>query len=709
MAVVVVRLFAGAQVSAQALPVAGLVPGDWHRITEWADSLADSVSVREVVEAAVELGRPDRAADLLARHGDMLDPALRLDLAGRISALKGEWLTAARAFHAAAVLGDSLRSGVRFARSGDAFARADLLDSALDAYRSARTHLPELAGWLAVREAALTDDTVRADSLLALAPPAAWRMVLRIRARERLLLGDLLAAESLLRAAELEGEAAELAMARGDTATARRYAADAATGSDTADVRRAVALLSEETPPAQPQEALAAAQGASTLREPRLAAAFAAQAVRLGDSSATTLVRWGEALEQIGQRREALRVYQLAGDSAGFQLARARLRLGERQAGAAALRQFAERHPTDPLAADALYLAADAVNDSRLLRDVVGRWPTSGAASRARLRLAQGRLDAKDTAAAIPFLEDEVRHQPAGMRARYLLGRAELAVHDRVAGRTVLTALAHEDSLGYYGAVAREAVGGAAPTIAPALPSRPTPLVDTVLRQLDLLDAAGFADETRALVSSLLARDWDDPHAMLDLAEGFVDRHRGGEAIRLGYAAAQRIGLNHPRVLRAVFPWPNRALVEAEARANGLDPYLVAGLIRQESWFSPAAHSRAGAVGYMQLLPSTARDVAARAHVPWTDAWLVVPDANMHLGCRHLGGLLARYDGNVATALAAYNAGARPADRWRRTARGATAVAFVEEIGYPETQDYVRAVIRNRLLYRWLYPPADGP
>jgi soluble lytic murein transglycosylase len=704
--VVVARLVAGGVASAQTLPVPSRVPGEWHRVTEWADSLADSASVREVIEAAVELGKADRAADLLARHGDVLDPALRLELAGRVAASTGDWLAAAHAFHASALLGDVATSGLRFARSGDAFARADQPDSALEAYERARRQLPDIDGWLAVREAALTNDTAQADSLLALAPPAAWRRVLRIRARGQVLLGNLPAAESLLEAAELGGEAAELAIARGDTVTARRYAAQAAAGSDTADIRRAIALLGEESPPAYPKEALAAARGASALRNPRLAATFAGQAVRLGDSSAATLVEWGTWLERIGRRREAVRVYRLVGDSAAFELARARLRLGERQAAVVALRQFAERDSTDRRAPDALYLAAAATGSDRLFREVIDRWPNGGAASRARLRLAQARLDARDTAAAIPYLEDEVRRQrTVAARARYLLGRAQLAVRDREAGRATLTSLAQDDSLGYYGAVAREIVGGAAPAIAPSPMRTPSPWVETALRQLDLLKTAGFDSDAGELVTSLLARGWDDPQEMLDLAEGFVARGRGGEAIRLGYAAARRIGLNHPRVLRAVFPWPNRSLVEAEAQADGLDPYLVAGLIRQESWFSPQARSRAGAVGYMQLMPATAREVAARAHVPWADDWLVVPDANMHLGCRHLGGLLKRYRGDVPAALAAYNAGARPADRWRRRAKGVTGAGFVERISYPETQLYVRAVLRNRLLYRWLYPP----
>jgi peptidoglycan lytic transglycosylase len=658
----------------------------------------------------VQLGQSDWAAALLARHRAVLDPAARLELSARVAALREDWLVAAHAFTASALLGASAESGMRIARSADAFARAGRQDSAMTAYQRARSELPEVAGWLALREAALTEDTARAESLLAMAPPTAWRTVLAIRARQRLLLGDPGSAESLLEAAQLGGKAAELAIARGDTAAARRYAVTATQGSDTADVRRAVALLSDEIAPVHPQDALAAARAASSLRDPRLAAEFAALAVRLGDSSGVALLAWGAWLEQAGRRREALRVYGLAGDSGAFQQARARLRLGERDLAATALQQFATRHPADRFAPEALYLAADALASERLLRDVIARWPTDGAASRARLALAQTRLDARDTAAAIPYLEEEARQQrPTSPRARFLLGRAQLTVHDRVAGRETLTQLATTDSLGYYGAMARETLGAPAPTVVAPLGRVPSPAVGRWLRQLDILQALGFEDEADQLVSGLLERGWDDPQAMLDLADGLAARGRGGDAIRLGYAAVRRVGFNDPRVLRAVFPWPNRSLVEAEARQHGLDPYLVAALIRQESWFSPGARSRAGAVGYMQLMPATARELASRAHVDWEDAWLTVPDANMYLGCRHLAGLVARFNGDVPTALAAYNAGARPAERWRRRPGAKTPIGYVEQIAYPETQEYVRAVVRNRILYRLLYPPSDDP
>jgi soluble lytic murein transglycosylase len=79
----------------------------------------------------------------------------------------------------------------------------------------------------------------------------------------------------------------------------------------------------------------------------------------------------------------------------------------------------------------------------------------------------------------------------------------------------------------------------------------------------------------------------------------------------------------------------------------------------------------------------------------------------VHIGAAHLAGMLARYRGNVAPAVAAYNAGGVPVDRWLRKAKRRDAVAFVEQIDFPETQGYVRTVLRNAELYRALYPGSD--
>ena len=232
--------------------------------------------------------------------------------------------------------------------------------------------------------------------------------------------------------------------------------------------------------------------------------------------------------------------------------------------------------------------------------------------------------------------------------------------------------------------------------------------VDATFVQLDALRNARLVAEVDEFVSHVTGlRDisWRD---MLALAEGLSERGWVVEGVRLGWRVAEHYTLNDARVLRVVFPWPLRDLIEREAQKHGLDPYLVAGLIRQESVFRPAVVSRSGAVGLMQLMPGTARDIARRSGVEWERQWDRVPDANLHLGTAHLSGLLNHY-GDVAPALAAYNAGGRPVTQWLRHPEAADPYRFVERIPYVETRGYVRAVLRNQALYRALYPRTSAP
>ena len=159
-------------------------------------------------------------------------------------------------------------------------------------------------------------------------------------------------------------------------------------------------------------------------------------------------------------------------------------------------------------------------------------------------------------------------------------------------------------------------------------------------------------------------------------------------------------------VLRAIWLWPNRAAVEAEAAEFGIDPFLLVAIVRQESVFDVEALSRAGARGLAQLLPGTAALTARGLDVTYYPDWITVPDLNLHLGAAHLAELLRRFGGRVDAAVAAYNAGPRPVARWLERPGASDPDQFLELIPYQETRGYVRAVLRNRELYRALY---DAP
>ena len=140
------------------------------------------------------------------------------------------------------------------------------------------------------------------------------------------------------------------------------------------------------------------------------------------------------------------------------------------------------------------------------------------------------------------------------------------------------------------------------------------------------------------------------------------------EGIRLGRALLERRGGEwDARLLRVVFPFPYRDLLEDEADRADVDPYLLAGLVRQESSFNPRARSWVGATGLSQIMPATGEWLAPGAGVSNFDpSLLAVPEINLRMGARYLRDQLRRYGGKRDLALAAYNAGPSRADRWRR-------------------------------------------
>lgn len=153
-----------------------------------------------------------------------------------------------------------------------------------------------------------------------------------------------------------------------------------------------------------------------------------------------------------------------------------------------------------------------------------------------------------------------------------------------------------------------------------------------------------------------------------------------------------------------MFPQPYWSDLVADSNRNGLDPYLVASLIRQESEFNAGAVSPAHAYGLMQLLPSVGKENARREGMKGFDAaQLLNPSVNLALGTRNLKGVLDRFGGQPEYALAAYNAGDVPIRQWLAAGDYQDVPEFVESIPYSETREYVQAILRNRELYRALY------
>ena len=214
--------------------------------------------------------------------------------------------------------------------------------------------------------------------------------------------------------------------------------------------------------------------------------------------------------------------------------------------------------------------------------------------------------------------------------------------------------------------------------------------LDTLAEQylLAALSARPEAPELLLALSRLRAVQHNPSAALLD-ARRVVPRSSEYEFAELP-----------EEIWNLLYPRDYWKLVRGQARANGLDPYLVMGLIRQESAFNPRATSSANARGLMQILPQTASPSRqGRARVARR---LYDPAYNLRLGCRYLGSLLRAFDGNLEQALAAYHAGDFRAKDWLSHYQFQERAEFLETIPIPSTRAYVEAVLRDVGIYRRL-------
>jgi soluble lytic murein transglycosylase len=174
-------------------------------------------------------------------------------------------------------------------------------------------------------------------------------------------------------------------------------------------------------------------------------------------------------------------------------------------------------------------------------------------------------------------------------------------------------------------------------------------------------------------------------------------------------AAKARLSLP-PDFWTALFPQLYWQEVTEATQFAGLDPWLVLGVIRQESAFNPRAVSSADARGLMQLLPSTGREVSQRIGLEgFRNDLLFDPLLNVRLGTQYLSRLTDTHRGNLIPTLAAYNAGPGRVKQWLKDLSTADWDEFIERLPFAETRLYVKSVLRNYGVYQRLYAPtADG-
>jgi soluble lytic murein transglycosylase-like protein/TolA-binding protein len=202
----------------------------------------------------------------------------------------------------------------------------------------------------------------------------------------------------------------------------------------------------------------------------------------------------------------------------------------------------------------------------------------------------------------------------------------------------------------------------------------------------------------------------DGPSARLEATLAWLYNAQG--AYRKGIVAMKRAypqyltanGQQIPKAAqKVIFPIDYWLAIKKQATARGLDPYLIAALINQESAFDAGVKSSANAWGLMQVVPQTGKQLARQLKIrKFSTARLTDPNINLQLGTLYFKNLLAQL-GNVTYVLASYNAGESKVVRWMSERRELPQDEWIDDIPYPETQSYVKKILSTAEDYRRLY------
>ena len=612
-----------------------------------------------------------------------------------------------------------------------ALERNNYFDSAAVMYARGGDGLRTVRDWLALRAAGVQrDSAVRARSFALVRTPVARARIAWTDAQARERAQDALGAAA--RYASLGATVPSLRLRLSvapDSATRQTIKSELLTfiraHNGTADARSAVEVLDRAFSSMAPAEELVIARSSAVSGPPaRAVVAFERALSQSGVVTAADRIAYAQVLTRVSRSRDALAQLALVdgplAGQAAYQRARVLLASGTRDQTRASLRDVLARFASDTAAATgALYLLADLATDDgnddqalALYQQLYRSYPASARAPEAMFHagiISYVKGDARAAAARLDSLAAQYPRADDAVAARYWAGRAYAAAGDETAARERWRQITGQGA-SYYGALASARLRETA--WAPA--ARPDSFavfadVDSAFARVDLLERLGMDVEAKFELDAIEEAAGAAPERIASTAHAFVAHGQAPRAIRLAQKLVDA-GQRDARAYRLLFPIVDRDELARAATSNGLDPALVAGIIRQESAFNPRAISAANARGLMQVLPAVGEEVSRALGYPvWYPALLLDADANLQLGTAHLAAYTKQY-GALPRVLAAYNAGGSRVTRWSSKAGMDDTELFAERIPFVETRDYVRVVQRNaavyRALYDWKAPPA---
>ncbi|MCS6901008.1 MAG: transglycosylase SLT domain-containing protein [Myxococcales bacterium] len=431
------------------------------------------------------------------------------------------------------------------------------------------------------------------------------------------------------------------------------------------------------------------------------------------------LRRYGEAAEILGRVARASR-----SPDDEFLAARALSRANRDAEAIQAYRTLVQANPRGVHAEEATYLAARLAlllgrseEAERAYKGYLKRWKKGKFQKAASYELALAQMaighhhKAREAFGALARAADS---PVEAAQLRELEGVAALKAGDKAEAVRIFLTVIREQPLSWPALMARERLEqlGLAPSLAlePAPDSAAPPLNVRLPPAIRFLHELGLEDEAEDMLhqeekrveAAYPTRGTEalcEAYGQLDQAQ---HRYRLGLS-RIRQELIQKAPTGSNRwAWSCLFPTPYARLVrEAEERTQ-LPPGILHAVMRQESAFDPSARSPALAEGLLQLLPSTAREIARREQVPHEEGTLIRPSVNIDLGARYLAMLRRMWKGNLVLAVASYNAGPQAISRWLAHSPQPEADLWVAHIPYGETRNYVARVLGNWARYAYL-------
>jgi len=397
---------------------------------------------------------------------------------------------------------------------------------------------------------------------------------------------------------------------------------------------------------------------------------------------------------------------------ASYWLAQVYDRTGKDEEAVATFLTLAGTRPESSLADDALFHAAlikkhQGVHREALalFRKIYSEYPASSRAPRALWESAwslylSGNFPEAATNFALLANDPSWRE-----KALYWQGRSLEAAGSAEAAFPLYALIQREFPAGYYNLNINKTFGSRNNRVPLLSTSFHIPLsAPSGLERAQALIALGLHEEAGKELAALKRRKASSfrgslGHAGLYLA---MNDYRSAMGLFHQEALATDSG-NSPSVWAILYPAGFHEIISRHTANSGLNQCLTFALIRAESNFLPTARSPVGALGLMQLMPSTAKDIARGLGIDASTPQLTNPEVNVRIGTRHLKDMIRRFNGNLVSAVAAYNAGATPVLRWRKNFPTLREDEFIENIPYPETREYVKKVLAAMEVYRQLY------